>query len=140
MGNSFRISHTVSEYNMGNTKSCAAQPLAIMAVARELKCQRSNIVVLRDTLGTFADAEGMVEKEWLDQALKRANISDPTDVEIFKLLFTMWDSDGHEKIPYKNFSVGVSPLACPHDDLASVLRFALYIGYDNNNEATVNAE
>jgi hypothetical protein len=110
-----------------------------MAVAQQLSLQRCHLVVLRDTLETYADSEGMVEKEWFDQAVKRAKILDPKDIEIFDLLFTMWDCAGNEKIPCKDFSIGISPLACPRDDVGSVLRFALHIGYEKN-DGTVNAE
>jgi hypothetical protein len=124
---------------MGNTKSSCTKPLAIMAVARNLSLQRCHLVVLRDTLETYADSKGMVEKEWFDQALKRAKILDARDIEIFDLLFTMWDCAGDEKIPYKDFAIGISPLACPRDDVGSILLFALHIGYEKNN-GTVNAK
>ena len=116
---------------MGNSKS--HPQLAITAVARQLSLQRCQIVVLRDSLKSFADSNGYVEKEFFDEALKRAKITQPSDIEVFDLLFTMWDSKGKDKIHYKCFSIGISPLACPYDDLPSILRFALHIGYQKNN-------
>jgi Ca2+-binding EF-hand superfamily protein len=113
---------------MGNTKSSTKkQTLATIAVAKKLALQRFQIVVLRDALASCADSNGMVDKHFFDQALKRAKMTSTEDKEIFDLLFTMWDSEGEEEIPYKPFSVGVSPLACPNDNVVSILRFALHV-------------
>jgi hypothetical protein len=116
------------------------QPLATIAVAKQLALQRFQIVVLRDTLASYADSNGMVDKHFFDQALKRAKMTSTEDKEIFDLLFTMWDSEGEEEIPHKPFSVlGVSPLACPNDDVVSILRFALYIS-DENSTGVITAK
>jgi Ca2+-binding EF-hand superfamily protein len=118
---------------MGNTKSsCKKQPLATIAVAKKLALQRFQIVVLRDALASCADSDGMVDKHFFNQALKRAKMTSTEDKEIFDLLFTMWESEG-EEIPYKPFLVGVSPLACPNDDVVSILRFALHVNDETSS-------
>ena len=111
-------------------------PLALIAVSRQLRLQRCQMVALRDALKTFQDGEGYVDRECFALSLKRAKIVYPGDVEIFDLLFIMWDGSGNEKIPYKEFAVGVSPLACPNDDVVSIVRFALYI-QDEFNTAMI---
>lgn len=113
---------------MGNTKSGAVtKPLAIIAVARRLQVQRYQIIVLRDTLARFADPDGWVSHCDYLQSLEIANLSSPDTLKIFNLLFTMWDSHGNDKIPYRQFTLGLAPLACPNDDTASVARFLLHV-------------
>ena len=85
------------------------------------------MVALRDALSSFSDSRGFVDKSCFASSLKRAKIINPADVEIFDLLFIMWDGTGTEMIPYIDFSIGVSILACPNDDVVSILRFALHI-------------
>ena len=118
---------------MGNTKSQVAHPLALVAVARQLSLQRSQIVILRETLHTFTDSYGYVTKKRFLHALKRAKIRDQDDLELFELLFTMWDHSGREMVPAKLFCVGIAPLACPRDDLLSVLRFTLHVCEDESS-------
>jgi hypothetical protein len=113
---------------MGNIKSSpASKPLAIIAVARQIQVQRYQIIVLRDTLARFADPNGTVNNDDYLQALQIANLSSPDSREIFDLLFTMWDSGGNDKIPYRQFALGIAPLACPNDAVASVIRFLLHV-------------
>ena len=119
-------SQPLNTERMGNVKS-SMQPLALIAVARQLRLQRIQMVALRDALSTYSDSTGFVDKTSFAASLKQAKIVNPGDVEIFDLLFIMWDGLGTEKIPYKEFSIGVSVLACPHDEVVSILRFALHI-------------
>ncbi|KAG7352083.1 hypothetical protein IV203_008131 [Nitzschia inconspicua] len=121
---------------MGNAKSSTCPiNLAMMAVARERHIEQGQIVALRSALAGFADDRGIVHRKEFDRALELANLG---DVEIFDLLFTMWDNDGRDEIPFKGFCVGISPLACPYDDLAGILRFALRVS-DNSNLGYVRA-
>jgi len=107
---------------MGNTQSPV---LAMTAIARQLLLQRFQIESLQEALSTHADTFGFCDKARFNTALDAAHITSPADVEIFELLFTMWDQHGVGKIPAKYFVVGISPLACPFDDVLGVLRFAL---------------
>jgi hypothetical protein len=122
---------------MGNVTS-SAQPLALIAVARKFKLQRCQIVALRDSLASFADANGYVDGICFFSSLTKANIVGTAYVEMFELLFVMWDSTGIEKIPYIDFSVGVAALACPNDGVASILRFAMNI-QDKANSGMVSS-
>lgn len=124
---------------MGNAKSSTScKPLAITAVARQLKVQRYQIIVLRDTLARFANSLGMVNHDDYLQALKLANVSKIECVEIFNLLYTMWETEGEDNIPYKAFCVGIAPLACPDGKTSSIIRFILHV-YDQKLEKTIDA-
>jgi hypothetical protein len=126
---------------MGNTKSSSSssKPLAIAAVAKQLKVQRHQIIALRDALDSFSDSLGMVSHEDYLQALELVDLSGKKQLdEIFKLLYIMWEDDGSHKIPYKKFSLGVAPLACPYDELPSLIRFILYV-YGPKDQKIIDA-
>ncbi len=117
---------------MGNANSNGTQPLAMMAVARKLRLQRFQIIIMRESLKSFSDSYGFVDRASFDQSLTRAKITQNQALEIFDLLFTMWDHHDVNVVPAKKFAVGIAPLACSCDDLASVLRFSLHINDENN--------
>lgn len=116
---------------MGNAKSTDGSPvnLAMMAVAREIHLERGQLVALHNAMARYADEHGTVHREDFDRALELANLS---GMEIFDLLFTMWDREGMDQVPFKGFCVGISPLACPFEDISVILRFALRICDDRN--------
>lgn len=76
---------------------------------------------------SFADANGFVNREAFELALIRAKITQNDAIEIFNLLFTMWDHHGQKTVPAKPFAIGIAPLACSCEELRSVLRFSLSI-------------
>ena len=121
---------------MGNANSSTEEPLAIIAMAREFGLERRHIVVLRDSLRSHANADFMVSKEYFDHALKDAKVSDPKQIQLFDLLFTMWDYKGNNMIHYKDFCIAVSPLACPYDDIDSIINFTLLIGCETMDGKT----
>lgn len=120
---------------MGNAKSssasiqCAAEEasLAMMAVSRNCFLEKAQIISLRNAMTAFSDAFGMIKREGFDQALDLANLS---NVEIFDLLFTMWDNKGDEKVSSKEFCIGISLLACPFDNTPTIINFALQVSDD----------
>lgn len=112
---------------MGNSESIPN--LRLTAVSRELKLDRHQIIALRNAMAGYADRRSMIGREEFDLALQLANLS---GVEIFDLLFTMWDNDGVDKVPYKEFCVGISPLACPYDSVTAILMFALFVSDDRS--------
>jgi hypothetical protein len=103
--------------------------LAMMAVAQEIQLERGQVVALRNAMAGYSDEHGTVNRKDYNHSLELSNLS---GVEIFDLLFTMWDHDGKDRVPFKGFCVGISPLACPHADLKNILRFALRICDDRN--------
>ena len=115
---------------MGNTQTSdgSFKPLAIAALARQVCVKRSQILTLRDTFVILSSNDDeMITRQNFTEALKLANIERETDLEILDLLFTMWDAEGYDKVPFKEFSMGISPLACPDESPKSVLRFALEV-------------
>ena len=116
---------------MGNTApNGSGTALAMMAVARNLRLQRFQILTMRETLKVLADKDGFVNRESFDLSLTRSKITQPDALQVFDLLFTMWDHHAIGEIPAKKFSVGIAPLACSCDDIASVLRFTLHVNDD----------
>jgi hypothetical protein len=53
----------------------------------------------------------MISREDLSCALKQAYINHPQTVTLMDLLFTMWDQNGTNCIPGRDFVVGMTPLA-----------------------------
>jgi hypothetical protein len=105
--------------------------LAMMAVARKVFLKKVHILMLRYSMAKLSDEYGMIEREGFDQAVARLNLS---NIEIFDLLFTMWDNTADGKVPYKKFCMGISPLACPTDDLAVAIQFALRVSDDKDRK------
>jgi hypothetical protein len=103
--------------------------LAMMAVARKTRLGRCQIIELRNAMSRYADEYGNVNREDYNHALVLTNLS---SVEILDLLFTLWDHDGNDKVPYKGFCIGISPLSCPHDGVKNILRFALEVCDDRD--------
>jgi len=119
---------------MGNQQSSVMSPLAMMAVACQLGLERHQIIKLSENLRAFSDRKGFVSREFFDLALSRAKITQPTALQIFDLLFTMWDHHDMGEIPARKFSVGITPLACfAEDDVSSTLRFAFHV-HDERGE------
>ena len=104
-----------------------SKPLAISAVARKLRLKKSQLLFLRVEMHSLADEEGWIIYEKFREALVKARITKEEEVEVFDLLYTMWDSDGEEKVHYKDFVMGIAPLACPEEAPDSILRFALQL-------------
>lgn len=85
------------------------------------------MISLRDSFVSLATQDEMISRGSFQIALAKAGVELEKDLEILDLLFTMWDSEGAEQIPYKEFATGISPLACPNDNANSVLRFAMQV-------------
>jgi Ca2+-binding EF-hand superfamily protein len=132
MGNANSLlSKTTTEASSSSCGSqCSIVALAMMAVARNCTLDRVQIVALRNAMAGLCDKNEMIDKEGFDTALELAQLSNVA--EIFHLLFTMWDNAGIDRVPFKEFCVGISPLACPHDDIHTILRFALRMSDEIN--------
>ena len=112
---------------MGNTDSS----LAMMAVSQKFYLKRVHVLMLRYAMAKFSDDFGMIGREGFDQARAKAKL---TKVEIFELLFTMWDNAESRKVSCKGFCVGISPLACPWGDLSTSIEFALRVSDDSGRK------
>ena len=132
---------------MGNTKSSTSRgilrcsyignheegesppPLTMMAVAQKIGIKKVHIMMLRFSMAKLSDKFGMIQRDGFEKALVRANLS---DLQVFNMLFTLWDNAENGKVPYREFCIGISPLSCPFDDLAAILEFAIRVN-DNPN-------
>ena len=105
------------------------QSLAMMAVARRIFLKKVHVMMLRYSMAKLSDDFGMIQREAFEKALVRANL---VNFDIFNLLFTLWHNE-NQQVPYREFCVGLSPLACPWDDLSTILEFALRVSGDDPN-------
>jgi Ca2+-binding EF-hand superfamily protein len=130
---------------MGNTPINAnarntVSPLAITAVSRRLKLKKTKVIYLREVLNSLADDDDdCIKYDHFKEGLKQAKFLKPREVDVFDLLFTMWDHDGKGKISFKNLVVGIAPLACPEEDLGKVLQFAMIIS-DEDKRGTIGRD
>ena len=105
--------------------------LAMMAVASKISLHRAYILALRHAMSDFSDDFGMIKRQGFNKALASVDLS---GVEVLDLLFTMWDNADDDKVSSKEFCMGISPLACPFNDLSSIIEFALRISDDSNRQ------
>ena len=82
-------------------------------------------------MAKFSNKHGMINREDFEIALVRAKL---TDVQVFDMLFALWDNAKIGEVPYREFCVGISPLACPFDDLSTILEFAVRVSDDSNRK------
>jgi Ca2+-binding EF-hand superfamily protein len=119
-----------------NVQKNTAKPLAITAVSLTLKLQKSKVLYLRDVLSSFADDDGCINYDHFKKGLKKAKFIKSREADVFDLLFTMWDSDGEDKILLKDLVVGIAPLACPEEGLGKILQFAMILS-DQDKRGTI---
>jgi Ca2+-binding EF-hand superfamily protein len=114
---------------MGNGASSdgLSKPLAITALARQLQFSKDQVMTMRGSFVRLASPDETISRDNFRIALQQAKITREQDLEIFDLLFTMWDSEGADKVQCKEFLMGISPLACPDETPYSILRFALQV-------------
>mmetsp|Transcript_11041 Transcript_11041/g.26063 ORF Transcript_11041/g.26063 Transcript_11041/m.26063 type:complete len:337 (-) Transcript_11041:91-1101(-) len=138
MGNTKSSESTLSRGSpLNHERDQKKAALAMMAVARKISLQKGHIVRLRNAMSEFSDDVGTIPRKGFDEALELANLPGP---EVFDLLFTMWENADKGKVSSKAFCCGVSPLACPFDDLSSIIQFALSISDDSHRGHTNKKE
>jgi Ca2+-binding EF-hand superfamily protein len=128
---------------MGNTPINAnpnalntAKPLAIRAVSRTLRLKKTKVLYLREVLASLSDDDDCINYDDFKEGLKQAKFIKSREVDVFDLLFTMWDCEGEDKIPFKDLVVGIAPLACPEEDLGKILQFAMIVS-DEDKRGTI---
>jgi len=115
---------------MGNALvASSGETLATVAMAKYLKITREQIVIIRDTLSRYADRDYRVDRQTFQISLDKAQVRTDPDQKVLHHLFTMWDDSavGKDRILYHDLVVGLSPLACPGENLSSVLAFTLSV-------------
>lgn len=108
-----------------------APTLAMMGVARRVYLKKVHVMMLQYSMAKFSNKHGMINREDFEIALVRAKL---TDVQVFDMLFALWDNVQSGEVPYREFCVGISPLACPYDDLSTILEFAVRVSDDTNRK------
>jgi hypothetical protein len=82
---------------------------------------------------TPEDGPFMIQRHQLHQAMQQVNLISDPDQEVLDLLFTMWCSTDQGKqqkylqVPWLEFMISISLLACKTDSLDQALRFSLYV-------------
>mmetsp|Transcript_3095 Transcript_3095/g.9055 ORF Transcript_3095/g.9055 Transcript_3095/m.9055 type:complete len:200 (+) Transcript_3095:220-819(+) len=124
---------------MGNSNVKGTKSLYIAAMANVTGVERKELNGMRAKFAEAAKASGgnpnSVSKDEFSRAIDELGIS-PQDVEILDRLFTMFDKMGDGRINYREFIVGVSPLA--RGDVADKLRLAFEL-YDVDGAGHVKA-
>ncbi len=108
-----------------------APTLAMMGVARRVYLKKVHVMMLQYSMAKFSNKYGMINKEDFEKALVRAKL---TDFQVFDMLFALWNNVDNGQVPYREFCAGISPLACPFDDLSTVLEFAVRVSDDTNSK------
>ena len=111
-----------------------APTLAMMSVARRVHLKKVHVMMLRYSMAKLSNEFGMIKRDGFERALVRANL---TDIQVFDMLFALWDNVESGEVPYREFCIGISPLACPFDDLSKILDFAVRVGDDLNSKHIV---
>jgi hypothetical protein len=79
----------------------------------------------------------MIRRRHLYQAVQKTNIVMDPDHDVLELLFTMWTNPENEKsktqVPWYEFMISISLLACKTDTLDQALRFALHVVSRNHS-------
>jgi len=124
---------------MGNALvATSGDCLATVAVARSLQLNHSKLLSIRDTLSDFhASQDQRVGRPLFQLALDRASVRKHPDQKVLHLLFTMWDTAGDGRVSYQDFIVGLSPLACPNENLRSILTFSMDV-MDTERSGKIN--
>ena len=108
--------------------------LAMMGVARRVYLKKVHVMMLRYSMAKLSNEFGMIKREGFERALVRANL---TDVQVLDMLFALWDNVEGGEVPYREFCIGISPLACPFDDLSTILNVAIRVGDELNSKHIV---
>jgi Ca2+-binding EF-hand superfamily protein len=115
---------------MGNHVSTTAPPkLHLMALARKMSLSKIQVQELMK-MCTYVSHQCHFQSYTIDREsfndVKDKIVSDKRDSEIIDLLFTMWDLQGLHYIQFREFLVGISPLASTsRDSTREILHFSL---------------
>lgn len=121
-------SYQIRIHIMGNSTSREPK-IGLVALARTMPLSKHQLVDLKHecivvTCGCQFQSF-TIDRESFRVALLDTMVEDG-DTDILDSLFTMWDMMGNDSIQYREFLVGVSPLASGHrDSLGSTLHYTL---------------
>lgn len=129
---------------MGNTGSSSANAkslhtagsqqhaLSLVAVANAMTLTQQQVIDLRKNcaIGSLGQkrTRSKLSRASFQIAMCRAKISQThNDWDIIEQLFTLWDEEGEERLDFREFLAGISPLACGGKTLPEVLSFAMKV-------------
>jgi Ca2+-binding EF-hand superfamily protein len=115
--------------NHASTNNHTSSKLYLIALARKMSLSKVQVRELMKMCIYVAHEchfqSFTIDRESFHQ-VKASILSDPTDSEIMDLLFTMWDLSGLQCIQFREFLVGMSPLASTiGDSTRDILHFSL---------------
>lgn len=120
--------------------------LATAAVANYMRLTKAHVRLLlracRRLAQTTPPPLNCIRRRDLPIILDQATLLSSKEREIVTLLATLWDYNGTGKIPYHEFVLGLTPLACPHEDMEDVLELAVELMSTDENHSlkTVSAK
>ena len=124
---------------MGNGVSKGSRNLYVAAMSNVTTIERKELLGMRAKFGEMAKASGgnpnTITRDEFTRGLDEISVAE-ADAEILERLFTMFDKMGDGQINYREFVVGVSPLA--RGDVPQKLQFAFEL-YDVDESGHVKA-
>jgi Ca2+-binding EF-hand superfamily protein len=110
---------------MGNSASTSGGTgLATAAVAEMMRLTKPQIMDIKKKCAEMASKDGQIRRKHFHIIVAKAG---QPDAEILDLLFTMWDENFDNRVPYLEFVVGIAPLACRYENMTSALKFVLQV-------------
>jgi Ca2+-binding EF-hand superfamily protein len=113
---------------MGNTGSTSGGTgSAMAAVAETMRLTKPQVMEIRKTCAAMASKDGQIRRKLFHIVVAKAGVTELRDTDILDLLFTMWDENFDNRVPYLDFVVGIAPLACRYENMNSALKFVLQV-------------
>lgn len=117
--------------NIGSSSAKSLDTLALVAVANGMTLTQQQLIDVRKncTIGSLGQKRMRfnISRLSFQKAMARANVSQAAnDWDIIEQLYTLWDQDGEdERLDFREFLAGISPLACAGKTLPEILHFAM---------------
>jgi Ca2+-binding EF-hand superfamily protein len=113
---------------MGNTGSTSGgKGSAMAAVAEMMRLTKPQVMEIRKTCAAMASKDGQIRRKLFHIVVAKAGVTENSNADILDLLFTMWDENYDNQVPYLDFVVGIAPLACRYENMNSALKFVLQV-------------
>ena len=124
---------------MGNTQT--SSNLKTAAIARYMSLSKHQVVQLHDACQQLSKPFNRTtfKRKHFTAALNQAQIDNETDRDILSCLCTMWDLSGDGYVPFHEFNISLTSLACPGEPISSVLGFAFQL-MDQTGSGEVSAK
>lgn len=111
---------------MGNAGS-TSKGTALVAVAEMMHLTKPQVMDIREMCAAMASKDGQIRRKLFHIAVAKSGVQGHLDTEILDLVFTMWDKNCDNRVPFLDFIVGIAPLACRYENMNSALKFVLQV-------------